>query len=222
MLDYTPDFISKVLGGAKNPILPFTKISTNYQAYTFFSVGHVIDLLNLFFLIQPTAVILLFTGGWLMYKQKNKTAEKLFLVIMMLCGIVFICSANCWLGMSRDWDALAVFSGGISVAAVYGWFCGSKESHIRRELFAAVTVVALLQTGLWIGINANETSALQRIDILQEDPRWSEFAKWSIAKIRGNFYWSRKEFADAAKWYERVVALEPSRYYLSRLGEYIY
>ncbi len=75
--------------------------------------------------------------------------------------------------MSRDWDALAVFSGGISVAAVYGWFCESKESHIRRELFAAITVVALLQTGLWIGINANETSALQRIDMLQEDPCWS-------------------------------------------------
>ncbi len=199
MLDYTPAFISKVLGGTQSVILPFTKISKNYQAYTFFSVVHALDLLNFLFLIQPTAVILLFTGGWLIYKQKNKTAEKLFLFIMMLCGIVIICSVNCWLGMSRDWDVLVVFSGGISVAAVYSWFCGIKKTSLRSELFAAVTVVALLQTGLWIGINANETPALQRIDMLQEDPHWSEFAKWSIADIRGNLHWSRNEFADAAK-----------------------
>ncbi len=218
MLDYTPDFISKVLGGAKNLILPFTKISKNYQAYTFFSVGHVIDLLNLLFLIQPTAVILLFTSGWLVRKQENRIVEKVFLLLMMLCGIAFICAVNSEIGMSRDWDALAVFSGGISVAAIYGWFYETNKSLIRRELFAAITVVALLQTGLWIGINANETSALQRMDILQEDSRWSEFAIHYNAETRGNLCWSRNEFADAAKWYERLVALEPSHYYLSRLG----
>ena len=218
MLGYTPAFLPKVFGGTDNPIIPFTKATAIYQSYTFFSVGHAIDLLNLFFLVQPTAVVLLFAGGWLKQKQENKTDEKVFLVLMIVFGVIFVCIITCWLGMNRDWDALSVFSSGISVAAVYGWFYDIKQARIRRELLAAVIGVALIQTGLWIGINADETSALQRMDILKDDPRLSEIGVCAYAEARGKYHWVRKEYAKAAKCYERAVALEPNYRFLSQLA----
>ena len=219
ILGYTYTYVVKVLEEERNPIVLFAGDSTFYQAYTFFSVGHAIDLLNLFFLLQPTALVLLFTSGWLKYKQENKTEGKIFLALIMACGITFVCLANCTLGMSRDWDALSVFCSGISVIAIYGWFNNIEESCTRRELFAAITVVALLQTGLWIGVNTNETSSFRRLDILQEDPRWSPSAKRDLTETRGKFYFKRKEYADAARCYERGVILEPSTSrFLSPLG----
>jgi Tfp pilus assembly protein PilF len=218
MLGYTPAFLPKVFGGTDNPIIPLTKVTTIYQAYTFFSVGHAIDLINLFFIVQPTAVILLFAGGWFKQKQEKRTDEKIFLVLMMVFGIIFISIITCWLGMNRDWDALSVFSSGVSVAAIYGWFYETKETRIRRELLAAITVVALVQTGLWIGINAKEASALQRIDILREDPRLSEIGVCAYAEARGKYHWVRKEYAKAAQCYERAVALEPNYRFLSQLA----
>jgi tetratricopeptide (TPR) repeat protein len=83
ILGYTYTYVVKVLEEERNPIVLFAGDSTFYQAYTFFSVGHAIDLLNLFFLLQPTALVLLFTSGWLKYKQENKTEGKIFLALIM-------------------------------------------------------------------------------------------------------------------------------------------
>jgi tetratricopeptide (TPR) repeat protein len=121
--------------------------------------------------------------------------------------------------MSRDWDAFGVVMSGISITAVYGWFYEDMKSRNRRELLVALTGAALLQTGLWIGINTNEASAIRRIDMLQEDPHWSPNAVCYLAEARGNLHWLRKEYAEAAKWYERGLALDPTENrFLSQLA----
>ncbi len=209
---FSPDMIIRAFGKGGGQLLPLLTVSTIYHSYTLFSTAHAMDVFNLLFLLQPAAFVLLFASGWLWQRSGIISAEKPFLVLAMLSAAAFMTLLSCDLGMSRDWDLMAPFGVVFSVAAVYGWFCEVQESTEKRELFAALTVMALLQTGLWIGINANETRALQRIDLLQEDPHWSIHAKYNLAEERAIYYRERKEYAKAAMYYERVVALQPSSF----------
>lgn len=221
LLGYTPDVVARVLEETQNPmIIPMLKITTAYQAYTFFSFAHLKELLNLFFLIQPTALVLLIAGGWLMSRQTEERDEKLYLLLMIAGGIFFVCIANSWIGMNRDWDALSVFFSGISVAALYGWFKEKKESSLRWELLVTITLIALVQTGLWIGINADEAKAIARIDSLKDDPCWSERGIGNFNEARGNLYWVRRQYVEATACYERGLAFDPNNpRFLLQLGK---
>jgi tetratricopeptide (TPR) repeat protein len=70
----------------------------------------------------------------------------------------------------------------------------------------------MIQTGLWIGVNADEHRALQRLDILQSDPLWSTHAKYNLSEERAIFYRSRREYGRAEKYYLSILTLQPFSY----------
>jgi hypothetical protein len=208
--DTPPEMLLRAFGKGEGHLVPLFHNPSIYYSYTLFSLGHATDLFNLFFLIQPMAFVMIIAGGWFWRGQEKVSGAKLFFLLMMVSGAAFITLLNCELGMSRDWDLMAPFAAVFSIAAVYGWFQEIQESTIRRNLFGAMTAVALLQTGLWIGINANETRAIQRLDILQENPYWSTHAKYDLAEERAIFHRDRNEYFKEAMFYERAVTLQPS------------
>lgn len=204
-------------------LVPLNAVSSIYHSYTLFSLGHAIDIFNLLFLIQPTAFVLLLASGRFWRNKVKESGEKLFLVIMMFCSAAFIFLINCELGVSRDWDLLAPFSIVFSIAAIYGWFREIQDALVRRNLFTALTAIALLQTILWIGINADESKALKRLDLIQENPYWSIHAKYNLAEERAIFHRERGEFAKEAMYYEQALILQPShlRFLINLAAAYI-
>ena len=128
---------------------------------------------------------------------------------MMLCSGVFILLVNCEIGMSRDWDALAPFGFVFSVGGAYTWFQETQEPKGRRDLFLALTLVALLQTVFVIFINADETRALHRLDIIQEDPYWSIRARCYVIEEQAIFYRNRNDLEKAALYYNQIASIEP-------------
>ena len=185
-------------------------IAQSNQTYTLFSKEHLLDLVNIIFLLQPVALILLIVSSMGWRKLELMSIERLFVIMAMLGEMFFIVIANCDLGMSRDWDLLASFGVGLSMVAVYCWFNQVAKSALRSEFFTAMTLIALIQCALWIGINHDEEKALVRLDIIQEGPGWSGLAKANLSEERAIYYRDRKDFAKAAQYYERCVAVMPS------------
>ena len=215
---YTPGTLFPILTKGTGGFVPFTHQSTNFFMYTMFSPAHAGDVVNLLFLLQPAAFILLFSSVRAL--RRPPSGEQVFVILWMLCGAAFLCTMNCSLGMSRDWDLMAPFGAVFSTAGVYFWFQRPGRNILHRQLFAAWTAAAVLQTGVWIGINAGEARAVRRLNLLEQNPSWSIAAKCDLAEERGIYHRDRKEYDQAAAEFARASALQPLNVrYASNLGD---
>ena len=210
MCGYTPKLLGEAFNSGFKHSVTIPIVGQPNQTYTLFSKEHLLDLGNIIVLLQPTALIVLIVSSMGWRKLDLMSIERLFLIMAMLGMLSFIVIANCDLGMSRDWDLLASFGVGLSVAAAYCWFNQLEKTALRSEFFTVMTLIALIQCALWIGINHDEEKALARLDIIQEGPGWSGLAKANLSEERAIFYRNRKDFAKAVQYYERCVAVMPS------------
>lgn len=220
LLGFTPGTIQNMFGEKNDPlVMPLMKLSSPDQAYGLFSMEHGTELLNLLLLVQPVAIVLVVMSGWFRKNQERISEVKIFLTLTIAGGIIFLCTVNAMLGMARDWDALSIFLSSVSIAAVYRWFTEEKENRMRRELLTALTVISMMQTGLWIGVNSEEVSSTKRITLMMENTHGSARGTCNLCEALGNVFWTRKQYVEAAQCYERGLALEPNNSrFLKQLG----
>jgi len=210
---YSPSFFQQVVGEAGVNILPFAGPTGSHQAYHMFSLNHLADVMNLFLLCAPASVALL-TVAIVATIRKRKRLEtyQWFILLAMACGVGLIAVLNCALGMSRDWDVAAPFSVGIPVAAIVLWTAVAEDREIRQRVMLILGVVTLLQTGAWIGLNADEQRAVARFEVLEEKELWGTQACLDAYEELAIYHRGRHELAQAAACYERYLALDSTNY----------
>jgi Tfp pilus assembly protein PilF len=200
------EFLKDVLGGTGQHIVPFSSPLHKNQAYTFFSLSHSLDVVNLFCLNYPATTILLLLSSIMMWRQrKSIIMETGFLLLTAFGGFVFILIFNCELGMSRDWDILASLSLGIPIAALALWKTIDYEQKFRYRILIMLGVVSLLQTSLWVGINAEEMKSEKRFAMLEDDQLWSKLAHLDFYEELAIYHRERGEYEKAIQYYQKYV-----------------
>jgi tetratricopeptide (TPR) repeat protein len=206
---YPLELLKDVLGGTGRHFVSFSLPLNNIQAYNFFSLYHVLDVMNFLFLSYPAVMILLILSSIMMWRNhRTITIETRFLLLAALCGSIFIIILNCEIGMSRDWDILAPISLGIPVAAIALWNTIEYERKLKHRILMMLCVISLLYTGIWVGINADEVKAEKRFNILIDSRLWSKHAHLDAYDVLAIYHRDRGDYKEAIQYYQKYVALD--------------
>lgn len=206
---YPFELLKNIMGGTGHHLVAFSLPLNRFQAYNFFSLYHLLDVINFLMLSYPAAMVLLIISGIVIWRKRITIAiETRFLLLVALCGIVFIIVLNCEIGMSRDWDILAPISLGIPVAAVVLWKTIEVERTLRYRILMMLCVVSLLHTGLWVGVNSDESKAEERFKILEDDHLWSKHAHLDSYEVLAVYHRERGEYEKAIQYYQKYISLD--------------
>ena len=171
-----------------------------------------LDVFNELLLIAPLLVIgiiILLVWNRKIFIQKN--IELKFLVI--LSGIYILCLAgfNLQKGASRDWDIFSILAIPVTILVMKSIYT-VRTSLSRREITFFLLLLSL-HSLFRIGVNANEGSALKRIEIIAADEKWSPEARADLYDELRSYY----EPIDSEKAYifsEKTAQSLPSARYL--------
>ncbi|MGD1045466.1 MAG: hypothetical protein ABR936_09095 [Bacteroidota bacterium] len=214
---YPLELSKDVLSGTGHHIVPFSLHLDKYQSYLFFSISHLLDVVNFFFLSCPAAIILLILSSIMIWrKRKTISVETRFLLLAGLCGSIFIVILNCDIGMSRDWDVLAPISLGIPIAAISLWNTIEYERKLKYRILMMLCVVSLLCTGIWVGVNADETRATERFKILPDNHLWGKKAHLYAYEDLAIYLRDRGNYEATIQYYQKYIALDSSNQRLWR------
>jgi tetratricopeptide (TPR) repeat protein len=154
--------------------------------HTLFSLPHLLDFLNQQLLISPIGFLLFLTFLILIligakHRSRHIGGEGLdskdkifqFLLIVSIAQLCFNFVIDPGLGAARDWDLFASVGLGYTVLALYIFGklpTNSKLSHLKLGL----TVIVLISTLSWMGINASAELSVRRFrNLLDLDPKRS-------------------------------------------------
>jgi tetratricopeptide (TPR) repeat protein len=141
------------------------------EGYTLFSANHLLDYLNLVFLLAPALVLLV---GWLAQNSWRRLAEapdRRFLLWFAAASLAIPFVIDPKLGMARDWDVFA-FAGVPLTLLVYACILDGRESERRGTPWAllAVTLSAMILAPR-IAVQTNTESGIAMFDNLADlDP----------------------------------------------------
>ena len=208
--------------GGVLPFFPFVAPGSVYFGYGFFSLPHLVDLLNLVLLVSPFCIPLC-----LIPILKRRSLDRLdrFLVLASVFPLAGLVLFNPELGFPRDWD---VFAYSLLVPTLFGirWLiriCGNT-----RELLSyagtAVIGLGLLHTVPWVLIQADEGRPLRRHEhLLAQGTAHSPHARAFGHEEIAIHYREHNLLDQAAKHYEKAIEATPftSRLY-HNLGDTYY
>jgi len=206
---YSYAFLRQVVRDAAANILPVGGPAGKQQPYTLFALSHAADVADLLVLAVPAGIVLLVAAVAVALKKRHplETSER-FLLLAAACGVVFIVAVNCPLGMSRDWGIPAPLSVGIPAAAVALWVSVVDNRETRHRALLILGVVALLQTGAWITLNADVRRSVARFETLEDKKLWDVQACLDAYEELAVYHRDHREFIQAAACYEKYVALD--------------
>ncbi len=177
-----------------------------------FNSRHFLDIINLLFFNTPS--ILIFCGFCIWEgigkDSANKAHGKLFLFVM-IPFLLFVVFFNSPLGFARDWDLGCICIFWFSLFTV-DRFVRTLCFHNRcSSLLLMISFISILLVLPWFLNNHSEQSSLKRFeDILKAHSRLSGTAYGYEAL--GRYYWDKKDFAMAAKYYSKAIESSPENW----------
>jgi Tfp pilus assembly protein PilF len=206
-LGYLPALTKHFSSGSVDFLHPFSTPTGNF-GYAMFSFMHLIDWLNLNLLVVPFGLVIAigvpaFTGNF----DRRKPAF-LFLGATALCGMFFTWVINSALGMARDWDLLCGFLVPLLVLDVYLLIAADVVAKTRYA-FVLIVTISLLHTASFIGVNADEERHLARLRLLGDPRLLSPTTLLFYDEALANFFFDSGRYADAIKYYEHSVSIDP-------------
>jgi hypothetical protein len=220
-------------------LVPFIKDQFTLEGYTLFSPAHLIDYLNMLFLLIPGLLIAiagLAVGKFELNGPKQRT---IFLLITTITSLSLIFLVDPKLGMVRDWDLFA-FAGFPFILLVI-------DIYLRRQSFktnARLTIKMIAMLGVFILISraVSLTDPKSSIGLLENNMRqdWlkysnlgyviDQYVNWGgdrshiyainnahkdkyaeILKTKSMEDYQANRFAEAAKGFEHQLKLHPRR-----------
>jgi tetratricopeptide (TPR) repeat protein len=181
------------------PFLSITPSSDGFQAYTLFSVYHLIDLFNLVMLLGSSA-FMLFMFMYL-FERKNafKTVQGKFLLACIVPIIIFVVMAKFDLGTATDWDAVAPYFFLLNLCAVI-IFMEVHSIEKIRILFLCIGFT-FLHSMLWFTVNASENPTLVRTGLLDDERLLSHEGFFQHDFHLGGYYFSKSDaFSTIELW----------------------
>jgi cytochrome c-type biogenesis protein CcmH/NrfG len=186
------------------------------QAYTLFSLQHLLDLFNEYMLVVP--VVALAIVGCRIYGAVNNTIH-LFLALSALGPLFFVFCANPEIGFFRDWDILAV----PALPLLLWVLCCVRTEEIGAEGILLLIGGAGLHVLPWLALNASAPSALARYEILMHKAPLSQHARSYGWETLGSYYRGVGERQLAQSAFAEAVVASPynARHRQALAGEYL-
>jgi len=206
-------FLYRIFMQDSSHLVPWFTIAADHQAYTVFQSAHFIDLANLWLLLSPfTPIVLILLLLIQRTRAFRETPETAFLLINALCGLAFIFLCNADIGMARDWDVFSLFGFGAVILAAHVWIRQPGKGSDKHCLFVMMIALTFFHTAPWILINSSEQLSRSRFQMVL-DPRF--FSKKALSYAYEElaiFHRERKQFQEAAFYYEKYLEIYPGRH----------
>jgi hypothetical protein len=144
-------------GGAdRHWFVPLRHAGTEWEHYTMFSLGHLVDIVNEQLLVAPFGLILailLWKEGFQKAGQEDKK-PLIFLTLASAFYLLFIWTWNPDYGGRKDWDLFACVGIPLNLLAAFtatrAW---SKEELKENGLL--LVLASLIHTAFWVNFNFN-------------------------------------------------------------------
>jgi len=174
-----------------------------YRPYGIVSLGHVVDVLNQYFLVAPAAIGILFLCG---RKLKPGDSTTLFLVFAAVFPVLFTLVANAKIGAFRDWDVMGLAS--LPLMFWCAWVF-VRNNNVRSEGIVLVGVAAI-HLMLWVGVNADRKMSEARFDTALRTSSLSPYARSYGWETLGGYYRSQNRLALALDAYSHALEADPN------------
>ena len=192
-LEYPLQKFIALFSGSGKHVLFMKSSAFPAQGYGFLSVPHIINIIN--FLIQMGifsvgSVFLLRRDG---FKERSDGFRFLLLTLLVTAGILFVLFFRSEIGMSRDWDILAVFYSGCIVTAVWYVTRSIVDYAGRCRLLVMMGGIILLQSSSLVIVNSREEWAKTRFEVLPDETLWPRSGMLSAYEELSIYYRGRHE-----------------------------
>jgi tetratricopeptide (TPR) repeat protein len=203
-MGYTFNKLYEIFFRDEGHIVPLTKLSSGWKAYSMFSLPHLLEVGNLYLLLLPYVPLLLYILIKRNFRQRLlRVGEAKFLLLSGVLGIIFTMILNPDIGMSRDWDLMSPFFLTGMIAA--GWLlvkCVQRET--RHRIFAIIIVAMMLHTVPWVAVNADVDRSIARFNMLPDEDLWGRNA-FRVYEELGMYYEEHHDTLKTMMYYERVL-----------------
>ncbi|MCO6450510.1 MAG: hypothetical protein J5I90_06940 [Caldilineales bacterium] len=139
-------------GGDHSWLVPLTTIRTEWEYYTMFSRGHLIEFINQQLLVAPFTLPLLVLLPAFFRRLLPRDAYSRFLLVAAACYLLLIWLWNPDYGGQRDWDLFSVASWPTSLLAVYWLIRVLNPGSLARAALIIIPIQAL-HTAAWVYSN---------------------------------------------------------------------
>jgi tetratricopeptide (TPR) repeat protein len=139
-----------------------------YQAYTLFSLLHMVDLLNLLVFLAPGACCLFLLLIWQAGGARPLLASKhaMFFAFCAVPYVLLVFMTKFDLGMAKDWDVAATYVPALSLAALACVGCLPPE--VRPRVVSLMAFLTIMTSLPWFGLNATTHENISRIKTLMD------------------------------------------------------
>lgn len=208
---YSMESVASIVLSGESHLIPLTPSSAD-EAYSLFSLGHLVNIVNLQLLIAPLGLVSLILS-FSIHRATISDRDNIWFVILLtsMCGLVVSVFFKSGIGMSRDWDLFAVFNIGIVIASAFAWVrMVNLHSDSLRKMMVMIIGVTFLHTACWIGLNASESRAVARFEILPDRQLWNTQGMLSTYEELSIFYRAHEDAKRAVFYLERYLAIDSS------------
>ncbi len=124
-------------------VLPIMACELTAEGYTLFSINHLMDYLNLLFLLLPGIGVAILTIGKSPIRRDLRRPEYIFVFLVCVCalGSAFIFDPK--IGMPRDWDLFAFAGIPVSIAVFYRLLSSPRPDYKGSFLIILLGLLVL-------------------------------------------------------------------------------
>ena len=176
--------------------------------YPMFSWMHLIDWFNLSMLVVPIGLAVACTLLVVIPKERyRENPALLFLITAAVCGLSFTWVVNSALGLVRDWDLMSGFF--LPLLILDAYLLISVPFERRQYVLGVMACVCIFHWVAWIGVNADEDRHLRRAEAFDVPQLLSPTSQLFYDEALANFFFDHQRYAEAKKYYEHYVSIEP-------------
>ena len=171
-----------------------------------FSATHLLDVLNQYLLVAPSALIVL---GLVGRSTRSANPCRTFLLTASVFPVLFTFVANPEIGAFRDWDVFAFAALPLTLWSALILIDRIPDRGRLRQAGLLICGAAFLHSLAWVSVNAHAAPAEARFAHLLSHGHLSRHARaygWETLGIR---YYRHREPIRAADAYEEAIAANP-------------
>lgn len=187
----------------------FLPLFSTTQTYGIISFEHLIDVLNLIFLISPSIIAVHLI-------KKTKFKSKSFLLISTISLLLFSIIFKPDLGFSRDWDLFSTLAFPFSLLVIFSIV--NTTNNLKKSYVLIVIFVSLFHTIPWLINNSSEELSLKRTENLANTYFWSPHSKAILFDEISQYYYDKNLFNKALELMEKAYHYEANERFLYSLG----
>ncbi|MCX7995813.1 MAG: hypothetical protein N3A65_08625 [candidate division WOR-3 bacterium] len=186
----------------------FFKARTFSYFSTVFSLEHILDIFNLFLLNLPVLPLIVLRIIFIYPENDKKDNPNTTFLFFSIPFLLFIILFDTPLGFARDWDLGSICVILPILLIIKKFF---RLPALSKNFLLIVSIISIILTIPWFLVNHSSVLSLERFkDVLEARPNLPGTAYGYEAL--GRFYWDKKDFANAATYYQKATVVSPDNW----------